>query len=62
MISKRRKQRVTKKKASIKLGNTWPNYIVNSFISIMFGFWIGIKLFNGGEATTFIIRIGEIEA
>ena len=62
MISKRRKQRVTKKKASIKLGNTWPNYIVISFISIMFGFGIGFNIFNGGEATSFILRIGELEA
>ena len=62
MISKRRKQRVTKKKASIKLGNTWPNYIVISFISIILGFGIGFNIFNGGEATTFILRIGELEA
>ena len=62
MISKRRKQRVTKKKASIKLGNTWPNYIIISFISIILGFGIGFNIFDGGGATNFILRIGELEA
>ena len=62
MISKRKKQRVTKKKASIKLGNSWPNYVITCFISIILGFGIGFNIFNGGEATTFILRIGELEA
>tara|TARA_B100000035_G_scaffold315481_1_gene336830 strand:- start:13384 stop:13740 length:357 start_codon:yes stop_codon:yes gene_type:complete len=62
MISKRRKQRVTKKKASIKLGNTWPNYIIIILISIALGFGIGFNIFDGGRTTNFILRIGELEA
>lgn len=62
MISKRRKQTITKKKASIKLGNTWPNYIIISLISISLGFAIGFNIFDGGGATNFILKIGELEA
>lgn len=62
MISKRRKQKITKKKVSIRVGNIWPNYIIISFISIIFGFGVAFKIFNGGATTNFILKIGELEA
>ena len=62
MISKRRKQKITKKKVSIKLGNSWPNYIIICFISIIIGFVIAFKVFDGGGATNFLLKIGELES
>ena len=62
MISKKRKQRITRSKASIKLGSSWLNYILISILAMSIGFGAGYSLFDGGGATSFLMEIVELDS
>ena len=62
MISKKRKQRITKSKARIKLGSSWLAYVGITLIALSIGFGFGYRLFDGGGATSFLMEIVELDS
>ena len=62
MISKKRKQRITKSKARIKLGSSWLAYVGITAIALSIGFGLGYRLFDGGGATSFLMEIVELDS
>ena len=62
MISKKRKQRITKSKARIKLGSSWLAYVGITVIALSIGFGFGYRLFDGRGATSFLMEIVELDS
>ena len=61
-ISRRKKQSLTRKKAKIEIGQSWPRYLITILFTGILCAVLFYKIFDGGNVIGFLSRISELES